>query len=246
MILECTECRTRYLVPDSAIGNEGRIVRCANCKHSWFQAPADAPLPPEPVVERPVVERPVAAPPVVAPVMAPTVEPIAQPTVSPSIRRDEPLAPPAPTVRPRRNPARRWTMLAIVAGIVMLAAAGGVMVTDTPGLASKLGLSLDSQATPLEFAHKKIDRRDLANGNELFAISGQVINATDSPQRVPDILVVLKDGPDPTGRIVKSWTFPPAQRILGPKRALDFNNATVDVPANSKMLELSFSGEGGH
>src|SRR5690348_9155001 len=44
MIVTCPVCSTRYLVDPRALGGAGRLVRCANCAHTWQQAPpADAP-----------------------------------------------------------------------------------------------------------------------------------------------------------------------------------------------------------
>ena len=70
MLLVCPSCRTRYVVPDNAIGGAGRQVRCASCRHSWFQ---DGPksLAPPPL-------EPVAAP------VQPTPEPVPQATAVPS------------------------------------------------------------------------------------------------------------------------------------------------------------------
>ncbi len=160
-----------------------------------------------------------------------------EPSVAPAERFDA-FAHQPPFGRPRANPGRRWTIAAVVAGLLMLGAVGLIAWLGSPGLASRLGLA--PAESPLRLKDNPIERRELENGSELFAVSGQVTNPSASRQRVPDIRAELRDA---QGRLVFSWTITPQQRTLAPGGAVDFNSAKLDVPANSKRLELSFAGD---
>ncbi|MES2337024.1 MAG: zinc-ribbon domain-containing protein [Pseudomonadota bacterium] len=257
MILECTQCASRYLVPDTAIGAEGRTVRCANCRHSWFQPPAlldlsasarvdvapaphPGPVPrtaapepepepaPAPRIAMPVSEQPVAARP--AAVRTFIDDAVVQPDYDAFAHR--------PMFKPRRNPAKRWTAAALVAGLSMTLGAGAILYSGAPGIAAQLGLPIGDADTPLLFSDEAINRRDMGTGNELFAVSGKIVNPTGTVQRVPDIRVELKDAQN---RVVYNWTVTPRARTLNPGGTIEFNSGRVDVPASSKQLRLTFA-----
>ncbi len=264
MILECPECSTRYLVPDAAIGLEGRTVRCASCRHSWFQAlpdtelelGADHVLPPADAL--PAEPEPAPAPPAaVGPTPGPAIGPATGNAIGNEDRDDAgatsrggrvaavgasgsyPLPVAVPSRR-RRRPARRWAILAVLAGLAMVAAVAAILWTGAPGLASQFGLSFGPGESPLRLRDNPIERRELENGSELFAVSGQVLNPSTTLQRIPDIRAQLRDA---EGKLVYSWTITPERRTLAPGGAIDFNSAKLDVPATSRRLELSFAGE---
>lgn len=258
MIIACPACSTRYVVPDSAIGVEGRTVRCAKCRHSWFQqgpdlpsreepapaptptaAPTQAAAPAEPETEStPASSEPVPEPPVVP-----------RPVIRPAGRSDDGSFEDTassfdhqPPFRPRRNMAKLWTIAgvgfaALVALLVVLATWLG-LPRWLPTAHATFGVG--NPDLVLAFPSERQDRRTLPNGTEYFGASGTVTNVSKQPQEVPPILIVLRDGTD---KVVYTWDVTPPREMLKPGESVTINEAVTDVPKSAKVAEIGWKPE---
>ena len=300
MIIACPACATRYAVPDSSIGVEGRVVRCAKCRHSWFQdGPDTAPLlppvatpepvpsnppsiatpppaepspaPPQPIAEQHEVAAPMASvpsPPAPSPVETPPRQdpadwdapahaasaegpPYQSDTAMPWVHSpddhgeaDEGLAAEsrfshAPPFRPRRNPARLWTIAAIIFALVAIGAMAAVAKFGLPSWAP-LTHSTFAAGPPdlvLDFPATRQDRRTLPNGTEYFGVSGRITNVGKQRRAVPTLLIVLRDAGN---RSVYSWEVTPPKGVLAPGETMPVIEAVTDIPRTAKYAEIGW------
>lgn len=239
MILSCPACKTRYVVPDSAIGPTGRQVRCASCRHSWhqpppsYEAPPAPPPPPPPLPVPPPAPRAAPPPPAAATTRSTAADLIGS---APAPENYDAFVH-EPPFRPRRNPAKMWTLIAIVAAILMLAATAAILWFGVPRFGGSFAMIGTGAGSPLRIENQRVERDPLGSGNELLTVTGQVVNPTDKVQPVPQIRAELQDN---GGRTVYSWAISPPVSELQPHQNATFNSAEVDLPKDAKRVHLAF------
>lgn len=265
MIIACPACATRYAVPDSAVGVDGRTVRCAKCRHSWFQ-------------EGPLIDRPVqaAAPPAEAagasaghdeaaryPATADTepvrevpaeAEPVDQTENSDVEEIVERVSAPAamqepeaqysqfeyqPPFRSRRNPLRIWTAAAAVFAVIALGTIAAVNYWGAPDWIpfNRPTFAANQPDLVLDFPPAQQDRRTLPNGSEFFGAVGTITNVGREGRTVPSILIVMRDQRE---KIVYSWVLAPPKPNIAPGEKMTVVEAVTDVPKSAKFVEIGW------
>jgi hypothetical protein len=243
---------------------DGRQVRCANCKHSWFQGGAVPPIAPAPSVVAPAVDTPIAeeasviappSPPPVPTVAVPVDEP-AQPSfarfdrdraseavfVEPAVARTSYFEETTsqshfahePPFKPRRNPAKMWTMAAVAFAVAVAGIGGAVWYYGVPDM----GLGMAGAEPDLKIVlNQNLELNERADGTPYFIASGSIVNPTSRTQNVPEMLVTLKDA---GGRPVYSWKMKPKVRSLAPGAKVDFSEARLDVPLAATQISVGW------
>lgn len=241
MIIQCPACSTRYVVPDTAIGVDGRTVRCAKCKHSWFQDGAELDVPPQEAAPPPPAPEPDIAEeePPVPPAHEPAPEP--KPEPEPPVPQHSPFDA-APPFRPRRNWMKIWTW---AAGIFFVFAAAIIFAVSFWGLPDWVPVTQPDFAVgepdlQLDFPLDQQEKREMPGGQEYFAVNGTITNVGSQARDVPSILLVLRDARE---RKVFELEIIPEQSTLAPGQSLDVTRAVLDVPRSARIAEIGWKAQ---
>lgn len=144
--------------------------------------------------------------------------------------------------RPRRNPARYWTLGTIGFALFAALAGGALWYSGPPSWAVNLGLVASRDEPQLLFyLPKPPERRKLPTNEEYFAFSGRIVNSSDEELPVPPIVVELRDA---QGRLVFSWMTKADKARLKPNEEARVSESRLDIPKNARNLSLKFVDSG--
>ncbi len=268
MIIACPACSTRYVVPDSTIGVDGRTVRCAKCRHSWFQQGPELPARPEPAlaVEAAVQTQHPSSPPTSPPPESERQVPASAEAEAPPVLDhdpgDEVPEPPAvhrpitrggddtfaeagsrfvhePPFRPRRNTSHLWTLAAIGFAIVVAALIGLGMWFGLPKWLPSAHATFGAGRPDLVLSFPS-ERQDRRTLPNGTKYFGASGTVTNVGKDPQEVPPILIVLRDAKDKVVYTWDVTPPRESLKPGESVTINEAVTDVPNSAAVAQIGW------
>jgi predicted Zn finger-like uncharacterized protein len=218
MIVTCPACTTRYLVDPRALGDAGRVVRCANCSKTWHQTPPED---------------------------LPRSVDLAPAEIVPDFTTGPAQLPALPPRRRLSAATMVWSVVVLavlVAVIAGIAAREQVVAAWPPAtrLYTMVGLAVQPPGIGLEL-RKTTPLFTTENGVRTLVVEGEVANISQIARSVPTLKVVLRDG---NGTELQALHFDVAEQRLLPGASVPFRTS-IPQPNPAAASVLVTIGEGG-
>jgi predicted Zn finger-like uncharacterized protein len=223
MIISCPSCSTNFQFDASLLGTEGRMVRCAKCRHTWIQAPPQPAFEPEPESDFP----------------------------EPPLFEDEP--PPRRRAKKEKKEeeergGRGIVAISLIIVLVLLVstAAAAVILRDhvmvqwpaTLAMYDIVGL-VPSVEDSLKIVDEAFAREE-EDGVVVLVISGRIVNESAVPMTVPAMEARLLDSDSDE---ITAWIFlSEADRLL-PGATAPFLTRFRDPPPETRSIKLILTTE---
>ena len=239
MLIVCPSCSSEYRIDADKVGMDGRSVRCAACRETWFITPAD-------VLAGHEAELAAAA-------QADPDTDAAWEEAAAAVRRDSDI--PAPEVRrPARRPlrgvgARRavpglspslalgLTLLAALPLVCLARASVVRAVPQTAALFARIGLPVNLRGIEIRdvvaFSNPAEDGRPAE-----LVIEGDLVGVARSDMPVAPLSVEIRDA---GGRAVRTFSVPPPRATLAASETARFRGSLAGPPPQGRAVVLRFS-----
>ena len=209
MIITCPSCSTRYLVDPAALGETGRMVRCAVCSHTWGETP------PDDMPKR-----------VDTAVAYYETQPIPPGSNLPALPH-----------RHGAKDWIGWAALAVaIAAALGGAVAMQDRIVRAWPLAERLylmvGLVEPSPGDFFELGNVK-QSTFVENEHTVVVVTGEIVNISAETRPIPKVFAQIFDA---DRRVIKKWVVTPAGSDLAPGAIAAFSDRFVDPPYFSNLI----------
>lgn len=258
MILACPECKSRYVVNPTALLPNGRTVRCAKCKHTWFEKKPEEEVEIIPTKETKEIPSSEEISSKESNNSADTIEedfdfPISQPRKR---KRPIPKGSNLPALQNQKYGSGKigWISLVVfLTAIISLFLIFQNSITTSWPAAKKLYAAIGLEETNI-IAEPEIPevspieerliigglapRRENINGVSSLVIAGHVENISEDLQDIPDLRVRLLDE---RKAVLREWSFQANQTSVNTGEKVEFETSLPNSPSEARDISVTFA-----